>query len=134
MSHKFFLTIAMGIFLIINASNALAESVQWRSFSSHAFAAAKNQNKLVLMYVGSESCHWCAKMYPESFQSPDIINIIHKRFIPVSIDIVSERSIANSYGAYGTPTFIILDSNKHEVSRVTGYQSPDEFKAYLESL
>lgn len=129
-----FLSITMGIFLILSAHSAMANSVQWQSYSDDVFSSAKTQHKLVLIYVNSETCHWCAEMNREAFDSPTILSLISKKFIPVSVDIASERSIADSYGAYGTPTFVILDSNQHEVSRLVGYQSADSFQSYLEGL
>jgi thioredoxin-related protein len=128
---KMMLSIMLGAILIASANLALAASIQWQSYSNSAFTKAKAQKKLVLVYVGSESCHWCAKMNNETFHSPAIINIISKKFIPVSVDMMSEPSISYKFDVRGTPTFIILDSNSQEVSRTVGYQSTNEFQSYL---
>jgi thiol:disulfide interchange protein DsbD len=134
LTYKAFLAVVVGIFLILSAHSVFADSVSWQSYSDDAFASARARQKLVLVYVNSESCHWCQRMNSESFESPTIINLISKKFIPVSVNIVRDRSIADSFGAYGTPTFIVLNGNQQEVSRLVGYQSPDQLIAFLNSL
>jgi len=128
---KMMLSIILGTVLIANANLASAASIPWQSYSNNAFTKAKAQNKRVLVYVGSASCHWCAKMNSETFHSPTIIKIISKKFIPVAVDMVSDPSISYKYGVRGTPTFIILDSSNEEISRLVGYQTTSEFQSYL---
>lgn len=129
-SYKNFLALAIS-FILMTYAHIASAAIQWQSYSDSAFAAAKSQKKLVLVYVGSYACHWCVKMTEETFSSPSITTLVNKKFIPVSVEMMSEQSLANSYGVRGTPTFIILDSNKHEVSRLVGYQTTSEFKSYL---
>lgn len=120
------------IVLILCFSTSFAASAQWRSYSNSAFATAKSQNKLVLVYGMSESCHWCTKMSNDTLSNSEITNLISKRFVPVTIDVVNSRSLANQYQIQGTPTFIILDSNRNKVSESYGYQSVSEFKSFLQ--
>jgi thioredoxin-related protein len=70
-------------------------------------------------------------MNNDALRSPEIISLISKKFIPVSADMMTDPEISARYGVRGTPTFIILDANSHEISRVVGYQSTNEFQSYL---
>ena len=122
-----FLVISLFIF-----SNAYA-SIAWQPYSSAVFEKAKKEKKLVLIYGMSETCHWCQKMSSESFTDPSIVSIINSKYIPVSIDVGYQSDLADNYNIMGTPTIIIMDGNKRELTRIPGYVSPSEFKYTLQN-
>src|SRR3990167_463500 len=90
------------LFLLLSTTNAMA-AINWQPFNG-AFAKAKAQHKLVLIYGKSESCHWCNRMNSESFSDSQIVSVINKKYIPVKVDVVNNSSLADSYNIYGTPT------------------------------
>jgi thioredoxin-related protein len=130
--YRIFTRITIAMLLIANTTLAHAASIQWQSYSDKTFARAAAQNKLVFVYVKSKTCSWCAKMNNETFSSPGIISLINKKFIPVSVDVVSDAAIASRLHTNGTPTLIVINSSQHEISRLEGYQSVSELKSYLE--
>jgi uncharacterized protein len=46
--------------------------VHWWRWSDAAFAAARAENKPVLLSVGYAACHWCHVMAHESFEDQAI--------------------------------------------------------------
>lgn len=129
-SFKIFFSTLIGLLLIAHTHLAMA-GVTWRSYSNSAFSTALSQNKLVLVYIKTASCHWCSKMNSEAFQSPAVVSLINRKFIPVSIDMGDQPALSRTFGARGTPTFVILNGNKRELSREVGYQTSGEFKSFL---
>ncbi len=120
--------------LLLTISTTVAASVQWRSYSNSAFANAKAQHKLVLIYGKSEFCHWCTKMNKDTLSDSGISSIIARKYIPVAIDVVTDKALAAQYNINGTPTFIILDENRKQITASYGYQSVSAFKSFLESI
>jgi uncharacterized protein YyaL (SSP411 family) len=60
--------------------------VNWMPWSEAVFEKAKKENKLVLLSIGYSACHWCHVMEHESFEDPQVAEIMNKYFINVKID------------------------------------------------
>jgi len=62
------------------------QPVRWREWSDEAFAEAQRDNKPVLLDIGAVWCHWCHVMDRESYESPEVAEIINTHFVPVKVD------------------------------------------------
>ena len=60
--------------------------VHWQPWSQKALAAAKRDDKPILISIGYAACHWCHVMAHESFESPDIAELMNARFVNIKID------------------------------------------------
>jgi uncharacterized protein YyaL (SSP411 family) len=60
--------------------------VHWQPWGDAAFAAAKAENKPILLSVGYAACHWCHVMAHESFENPDIADLMNDHFINIKLD------------------------------------------------
>ena len=60
--------------------------VDWHPWSDDTFAKARALGLPVFLSIGYATCHWCHVMEEESFESPDIAQILNERFVPVKVD------------------------------------------------
>ncbi len=60
--------------------------VEWYPWGEEAFAAAKAQDKPVLLSIGYSACHWCHVMERESFENEAIASVMNEFFINVKVD------------------------------------------------
>src|SRR6059058_4925746 len=60
--------------------------VQWQAWGPDALAAAKAEDKPILLSIGYAACHWCHVMAHESFEKPAIAAQMNDRFINVKVD------------------------------------------------
>lgn len=60
--------------------------VDWRPWGTAAFAAARAEDKPVLLSVGYSTCHWCHVMAHESFEDNAVAAAVNRDFIPVKVD------------------------------------------------
>ncbi len=60
--------------------------VDWRPWGADALAAARADNRPVLLSVGYAACHWCHVMAHESFENPDIAALMNEKFINIKVD------------------------------------------------
>jgi uncharacterized protein YyaL (SSP411 family) len=60
--------------------------VNWQPWGPEAFAEAKAADKPLFLSVGYATCHWCHVMEEESFESPEIAQLINEKFVPVKVD------------------------------------------------
>ncbi len=60
--------------------------VHWWPWSDDAFAAAREQDKPILLSVGYAACHWCHVMAHESFENDAIAAQMNRGFINIKVD------------------------------------------------
>jgi uncharacterized protein YyaL (SSP411 family) len=60
--------------------------VEWYPWGDEAFEKARAENKPVLLSVGYSSCHWCHVMAHESFEDPDVAEVMNEKFVNVKVD------------------------------------------------
>ncbi len=61
-------------------------TVHWWAWGDAAFAAARSENKPVLLSVGYAACHWCHVMAHESFEDPETAALMNEKFINIKVD------------------------------------------------
>ncbi|HEX6803174.1 MAG TPA: thioredoxin domain-containing protein [Terriglobales bacterium] len=66
--------------------SAMHQPVRWNEWGEEAFAIAKRENKPILLDIGAVWCHWCHVMDRESYEDPEIAQIINERFVAVKVD------------------------------------------------
>ncbi len=96
---------------------------------------AREQGKLVVMVVHSETCYVCRIFMEDLAKYPDLQQAF-SNFIPVKVDFNKDRALAMKYGVTGTPEFHILDADGNVIEingqRMVylGYSTvPDNVKA-----
>lgn len=69
-------------YLIQHAQNP----VDWYPWGEEAFQKAKKENKPIFLSIGYSTCHWCHVMARESFQDPEMGELINQVFVPIKVD------------------------------------------------
>jgi len=73
--------------------------VHWHEWGEEAFATAQRENKPILLDIGAVWCHWCHVMDRESYDDPEIAQIVNDRFIAVKVDRDERPDIDSRYQA-----------------------------------
>src|SRR5580658_877302 len=60
--------------------------VHWHSWGEEALAAAKAQDRPILLSIGYAACHWCHVMAHESFENPGIAALMNDLYINIKVD------------------------------------------------
>ncbi len=66
--------------------SAMHQPIQWHEWGEEAFAAAKRDDKPILLDIGAVWCHWCHVMDRESYDDPEVAKIVNENFIAVKVD------------------------------------------------
>jgi uncharacterized protein YyaL (SSP411 family) len=77
--------------------SAMHQPVQWNEWGEEAFAKAQRENKPILLDVGAVWCHWCHVMDRESYDDPEIAQLINERFIAIKVDRDERPDIDSRY-------------------------------------
>ena len=94
--------------------------VNWYSWGDEAFEAAKTQDKPIFLSIGYSTCHWCHVMAHESFEDPEIAQLINETFIPIKVDREERPDVDKIYmfacqvmsGRGGWPLTIMMTPDK----------------------
>jgi uncharacterized protein YyaL (SSP411 family) len=79
--------------------SAMHQPIQWHEWGEEAFAAAKRENKPMLLDIGAVWCHWCHVMDRESYDDPEVAKIVNEHFIAVKVDRDERPDIDSRYQA-----------------------------------
>jgi uncharacterized protein YyaL (SSP411 family) len=79
--------------------SAMHQPIRWHEWGEEAFAAAKRENKPILLDIGAVWCHWCHVMDRESYDSPEVAEIINRNFIAVKVDRDERPDVDSRYQA-----------------------------------
>ncbi len=60
--------------------------VDWQPWDEAALAAARAQDKPILLSIGYAACHWCHVMAHESFENPAIAAQMNAQFVNIKVD------------------------------------------------
>jgi uncharacterized protein YyaL (SSP411 family) len=94
--------------------------VDWWPWCNDAFARAKAEDKPVLLSCGYSACHWCHVMEHESFEDPEIADLMNRCYINIKVDREERPDIDQLYqqavqtmtGQGGWPLTVFLDQER----------------------
>jgi uncharacterized protein YyaL (SSP411 family) len=73
------------------------QPIHWHEWGEEAFAAAQRESKPILLDIGAVWCHWCHVMDRESYDNPEIAQIVNEPFIAVKVDRDERPDIDSRY-------------------------------------
>ncbi|GAA4276961.1 thioredoxin domain-containing protein [Aquimarina mytili] len=71
--------------------------VDWKPWNEKALDLAKKENKLIIISIGYAACHWCHVMEHESFEDPQVAEIMNTNYINIKVDREERPDIDQVY-------------------------------------
>ncbi|RLA22781.1 MAG: hypothetical protein DRQ63_12345 [Gammaproteobacteria bacterium] len=124
------------VWLLIVVAPALnaAETINWKHWELDAFAAAKEENKVILVSVGMEGCAACARMESLTYTDSDVIGLINENFIAIEVDAEARPDIGERYSDWAWPATIFMSPDATQVLAIRGNRVPRNFIPILEDM
>ncbi len=95
-----------------------------------ALETAKKENKIILLKLTREHCHFCKKMDREVFTETEVREALNKDFTVVEIDIGKENlPLGLKKGM--TPTFVFVHKDEEIMAKIPGSWSKKDFLEIL---
>lgn len=91
--------------------------VDWYPWGVEAFQKAKEEDRPIFLSIGYASCHWCHVMEQESFNNPEVAELMNQKFVNIKVDREELPEVDNLYmefaqglmpGTPGWPLNVIL--------------------------
>jgi uncharacterized protein YyaL (SSP411 family) len=60
--------------------------VDWYAWGDEALARARAEDRPILLSIGYSACHWCHVMERESFENPEIAEMMNALFVNIKVD------------------------------------------------
>jgi uncharacterized protein YyaL (SSP411 family) len=94
--------------------------VDWFPWGPEAFEKAESENKPIFLSIGYSTCHWCHVMEHESFEDPEVAQLMNETFVSIKVDREERPDIDMLYmtvaqlmtGGAGWPLTIIMTPAK----------------------
>jgi uncharacterized protein YyaL (SSP411 family) len=77
--------------------SAMHQPIRWHEWREEAFEEAKRENKPILLDIGAVWCHWCHVMDRESYDDPEIAQIVNDHFVAIKVDRDERPDIDSRY-------------------------------------
>ncbi|MBD3404552.1 MAG: DUF255 domain-containing protein [Candidatus Lokiarchaeota archaeon] len=109
--------------------------VDWYPWSDEAFETARKLDKPIFLSIGYSTCHWCHVFEHESFEDPEIAEMMNKTFINIKVDREERPDIDKVYmqvaqmmtGRGGWPLTIIMTPQKEPFFAATYIPKEDRY-------
>ncbi|BEQ14486.1 thioredoxin domain-containing protein [Desulfoferula mesophila] len=69
-------------YLLQHAHNPVA----WQPWDRQALELAKAEDKPIFLSIGYATCHWCHVMAHESFEDPEVAELLNREYVPIKVD------------------------------------------------
>ncbi len=60
--------------------------VDWYPWGEEALTKAKREDKPIFLSVGYSTCYWCHVMEHESYDNPEIADLLNQHFVAIKVD------------------------------------------------
>jgi thiol:disulfide interchange protein DsbD len=95
---------------------------------------AIEKSKPLMIYFYTEYCSLCLKLKSTTFKDTDVIKTLTQSYVSVKVNMTNKSDeemleIKKHFKVFGTPAFVIFDSEGERVDKepLYGYQEPEEF-------
>jgi len=100
-------------------TRAARQPVNWQPWGRDAFALAARLDRPVLLYIGNDTCRWCAETDRAIYTDPEIGALINGLFVPIRVDRDERPDVAQRYqsaverlaGLRGWPLTVFLTAD-----------------------
>ena len=116
------------------AAAASTPSIAWQPWSEAAFAAARSDQRLVLLDLGAEWCHWCHVMERTTYADAGVRDVLARHFVAIAADADQRLDLAARYQDWGWPATIVFDATGRELWKNRGYVPPARMREVLQRL
>ena len=96
------------------------QAVDWFPWGDEAFERARALDRPVFLSIGYATCHWCHVMARESFEDPEVAQLLNETFVCIKVDREERPDVDQLYmtvcqlmtGSGGWPLTVIMTAER----------------------
>jgi len=105
--------------------------MEWLTNLDKAKEESVKTKKTILLQFEMENCGGCKKLAETTFQDIKVVEDMNEWFVLLKLDLIKDKEVRRSLGAYWTPAIYFLDSNGNSYYHFNGYLPTNEYRAML---
>jgi len=105
--------------------------MNWLTKLDEAKEESQKSRKPILLQFEMDGCGGCRKMEATTYKNQKVIDEMNEWFVLLKLDLIKDREVRKSLGAYWTPAFYFLDHKGNSYYHFNGYLPAEEFRAML---
>ena len=105
--------------------------MEWLTNLDKAKEESVKTKKNILLQFEMENCGGCKKLEATTYKEQKLIDEMNEWFVLLKLDLIKDKEVRRSLGAYWTPAIYFLDSNGNSYYHFNGYLPANEFRAML---
>lgn len=121
------------IIVLLIFSAWLSADIDWQKDIPSALSLAKQENKMLMVFVEGENCRWCKKMKYRTLGDEKVEQRL-QAFIVVKVMQEDREAVKHLPAIDGVPTIFFINSDKKLLQDVVGYFDVDDFISYIDSV
>ena len=107
-----------------------AHLVNWREWGPEAFQEAREQGKLVALFITAFWCGFCQRMDENALSSDEVIALLNGFFVPIRVEESQRPDVDLRYNQNGWPTIVFMTPEGGQLFTVN-YMDLDPFANIL---
>jgi thioredoxin-related protein len=119
MNKSVYLIIILGvlgaIYILMPNEESQAQSLE------DGIKLARDQDKLIFLYVNGEWCTYCKLLESQFSQSEEFQNLVDDHYIWVTLAFEKNPTIVRRFNLRGPPALFVLDQNGSLIMEIIGY-------------
>ena len=105
--------------------------MDWLTNLEQAKEEALKTRKLILLQFEMNGCGGCKKLNATTYKNEKVIDEMNEWFVLLKQDLIKDREVRRSLGAYWTPAIYFLDQNGNSYYHFNGYLPATELRTML---
>lgn len=109
--------------------------VDWYPWCPEAFEKARREGKPVFLSIGYSTCHWCHVMERESFEDPEVAEVLNRSYVSVKVDREERPDVDGVYmevclkihGSGGWPLTVLMTAEQEPFFAGTYFPKGDRY-------
>jgi len=119
----------LGLFLTLSLFGA---NLEWSSDYKAALKEAKQEHKLVYVFITSDSCRWCRKFERTTLRDEDIDKRLHKEFVTIHMSR-DQVKIPEQFETTPVPRHYFVDGDGNILYSSLGHRSIETFDSFMDN-
>ena len=105
--------------------------MEWLTNLDKAKEESVKIKKIILLQFEMENCGGCKKLEATTYKDQKVVDEMNEWFVLLKLDLIKDKEVRRSLGAYWTPAIYFLDSNGNSYYHFNGYLPANEFRAMM---
>lgn len=117
----------------LNAHDAIAE-INWQKSPTAVLESAKASGKPILVFIGTDWCHYCKLMERETWSDPSVSEPVSQQFETLMLDGDRDRQIVERLGLQGYPATLLYTHQGRFATERDGFMPATQTIQWLEAV